>query len=122
MHGLVALFLGVIALVIILLVIGLVALCVLVVTSTMIMALIVSMTIVRLAIVTIILVSLMVIAVLVTAMMRDGQFMAMRGRKMSCFPFLWLLPVLGNILENASRLVSRLTQLKESNHSEQVGR
>jgi hypothetical protein len=36
--------------------------------------------------------------------------------------FLQLLLVLGNLLKNASRLVSRLTLLKEGNHSEQVGR
>ncbi len=36
--------------------------------------------------------------------------------------FLQLLLVLGNLLENDSRLVSRLTLLKEGNHSEQVGR
>jgi hypothetical protein len=46
----------------------------------------------------------------------------MRSRKMSHFPFLWLLLVLGNLLENASRLVSHLTLLKESNHPERVGR
>jgi hypothetical protein len=36
--------------------------------------------------------------------------------------FLWLLLVLGNLLENASRLVGCLTLLKEGNHSERVGR
>jgi hypothetical protein len=36
--------------------------------------------------------------------------------------FLWLLLVLGDLLENASRLVGCLTLLKEGNHSEQVGR
>jgi hypothetical protein len=41
---------------------------------------------------------------------------------MSHFPFLWLLLVLGNLLENASCLVSGLTLLKESNHPERVGR
>ena len=39
---------------------------------------------------------------------------------MSHFLFLRLL-VLGNLLENASRLVGCLTLLKESNHLEQVG-
>jgi hypothetical protein len=41
---------------------------------------------------------------------------------MSCFPFLWLLLVLGVLLENASCLVSCLTLLKKSKHPEQVGR
>jgi hypothetical protein len=36
--------------------------------------------------------------------------------------FLWLLLVLGNLVENASRLVGRLTLLEEGNHSERVGR
>ncbi len=50
MHGLVALFLGVIALAVILLVIGLVAPCVLIVATTTIVASIVLMTMVRLEI------------------------------------------------------------------------
>jgi hypothetical protein len=41
---------------------------------------------------------------------------------MSRFIFLWLLLVLGNLLENASRLVGCLTLLKESNHFVWVGR
>ncbi len=48
--------------------------------------------------------------------------MATCGRNMSCTLFLWLLLVLGNLLKNASRLVSCLTLLKEGNHSEPVGR
>jgi hypothetical protein len=36
--------------------------------------------------------------------------------------FLWLLLVLGNLLENTSRLVSSLTLLEEGNHPERVGR
>jgi hypothetical protein len=36
--------------------------------------------------------------------------------------FLWLFLVLGNLLENPSRLVGCLTLLKEGNHSERVGR
>ncbi len=47
--------------------------------------------------------------------------MATCGRKMSRFPFFWLLLVLGN-LENASCLVGCLMLLKENNHPEQVGR
>jgi hypothetical protein len=41
---------------------------------------------------------------------------------MSRFLFFWLLLVLGNLLENASRLVGCLALLKESNHLERVGR
>jgi hypothetical protein len=122
MHGIIAFFLGVIALAIILLVIVIVALCILVVMSTMIVASILLMMIVRLVIVAITLVTLMVIAVLVTAMMMVAQFTATRGMKMSRFPFLWLLLVLGNLLKNASYLVGHLTLLKESNHPEQVSR
>ncbi len=105
MHGLVALFLGVIALAIILLVIGLVALCVHILASTTILALIVLMMMVRLAIVAITSVALMVIAVHVTTMMTVAQFTATRGRKMIYFPFLWLFLVLGKLLKNASCLV-----------------
>jgi hypothetical protein len=121
-HGPVALFVGVIAIAIILLVIGLVALRVLVVASTMIMASIILMTIVRLSIIAIALVALMLIAVFVTAMLRVAQFTAMRSRKMSHFPLLWLLLVLGNLLKNASHLVDCLTKVKKSNHPERVGR
>jgi hypothetical protein len=122
LHGIVALFLGVIALVIILLVIGFVALCVLVVVSTMIVASILLMRIVRLVIDAIVFVTLMVIAVLVTALMTVAQFTATRGRKMGRFPFLQLLLVLGNLLKNDSYLVGCLTLLKESNHPERVSR
>ncbi len=48
--------------------------------------------------------------------------MATCGRNISCILFLWLLLVLGNLLENASCLVGCLTLLKKGNHSEQVGR
>jgi hypothetical protein len=41
---------------------------------------------------------------------------------MSCFPFLWLLLVLDNLLKSTSCLVCCLTLLKESNHLEWVGR
>ncbi len=46
----------------------------------------------------------------------------MSDRNMSHTLFLWLLLVLGNLLENASCLVGCLTLLKEGNHSERVGR
>ena len=46
----------------------------------------------------------------------------MRSRKMSRFPFLWLLLVLGNLLKNASCLVGHLTLLKKNNHPERVSR
>jgi hypothetical protein len=45
----------------------------------------------------------------------------MCNRKLSRFPFLWLL-VLGNLLKNASRLVGCLTLLEEDNHLERVSR
>ncbi len=48
--------------------------------------------------------------------------MATCGRNMSRTLFLWLLLVLGSLLENASRLVGCLTLLKEGSHSERVGR
>jgi hypothetical protein len=122
MHGLVPLFLGVIALAIIFLVIGLGAFRVLVVTSRAIVVLVVLMMIVRSVIVAIALVALMMVAVVTTAMLTVARFTATCGGKMSCFLFLWLLLILGNLIKNASRLVGRLTLLKEGNHSEQVGR
>jgi hypothetical protein len=122
MHGLIALFLGVVMLAIILLVIELVAPCVLIVASIMIVVLIVLMMMVRPAIIAIMSVASMVIAVLVTVIMPVAQFTAMHSRKMSNFPFLWLLLVLGNLLENASRLDGCLKLLKESNHPERVSR
>ncbi len=44
-----------------------------------------------------------------TAILTVARFMAMHNRKMSHFLFLWLLLVLSNLLENASRLVGCLT-------------
>jgi hypothetical protein len=41
---------------------------------------------------------------------------------MSCFLFLWLLLIFGDLIKNASRLVGCLTLLKEGNHSERVRR
>ncbi len=122
MHGLVTLFLEVIALAIILLVVGLVVPHVLVVTLTTIMALIVSTTIDRLAIVAITLVASMVVTIFVAMVLLVTRFTAMCGRNMSRTLFFWLLPVLGNLLKNASRLVGRLTLLEEGNHSERVSR
>ncbi len=46
----------------------------------------------------------------------------MHSGKLSCFPFLWLLLVIGDLLENASRLVGCLTLLKEGDHLERVCR
>jgi hypothetical protein len=122
MHGLIALFLEVIALAIILLVVGLVVPCLLVIALTMIIASIVSMTIIRLAIVAITLVALMVVVIFVATVLLVAQFMAIHGWNMSRTLFFWLLLVLGDLLENPSRLVDCLTLLKEGNHSEQVGR
>ncbi len=122
MHGLVTLFLEVIAFAIILLVGGLAVPCVLVVASTMIMALTVLMTIIRLATVVITLVALMVMVIFVATVLLAAQFTAACCRNMSRTLFLWLLLVPGNLLKNASCLDSRLTLLKEDNHSEWVGR
>jgi hypothetical protein len=47
--------------------------------------------------------------------------MATCDRKLSRFPFLWLLD-LGNLLENTSRLVGCLTLLEEGNHLERASR
>ncbi len=122
MHGLVTLFLELIALAIILLVVGLAMPCVLVVASTTIMASIVSMTIIRSAIFAIMSVALMVIAIFVATVLLVAQFTATCGKNMSCTLFLWLLFVPGNLLENASRLGGCLTLLKEGNYSKRVGR
>ncbi len=121
MHGLVALFLEVIAPAIILLVVGLVAPHILVVASRAIVALIISMTIIRSLIIVFASVSSMVVAIFTTAMLTVAWFMATYDKKLSCFLFLWLF-VLSNLLENASRLVSCLTLLKEGNHLDLVSR
>ena len=122
MHGLVALFLGVIVLAIILLVVGLCALQVLVVMSRAIMVLIVFMMIVRLAIVAVAFIASMIIMIFMTTMLMVAQFTATRGRKMSHFFLFQLLLVLGNLLKNASCLVGCLTMLEESNKLERVSR
>ncbi len=122
MHGLVTLFLEVIALAIILLVVGLIVLCILVVASTTIMALMVLTTIVRWAIVAITSVTLMVIEIFVAMVLLVAQFTATCCRNMNHTLFLWLLLVLGDLVENASRLVGCLTLLVEGNHSERVSR
>ncbi len=122
MHGLVALFLEVIALAIILLVVGLVVPRVFVFASTMIMALIVLMMIVRSAIVAITLVASMVVAIFVATVLLVARFTATCSRNMSRTLFLWLLLILGNLLKNASPHVGCLTLLKEGNHFERVGR
>jgi hypothetical protein len=121
-HGLVTLFLEVIALAIILLVVGLAVPCILVVTLTTIMVSIVLMMIIRPAIVVITSVTSMVIAIFVVTVLLVAQFMAMCCRNISRTLFLWLLLVPGNLLENASRIAGHLTLLEEGNHSERVGR
>ncbi len=111
-----------IALAINLLVVGLVVPCVLVTALTTIMLLILLLTIIRSAIVAIMLVASMVIAIFVVTVLLVARFMATCCRNMSRNLFLWLLLVLGNLFENASRHVSCLTLLEEGNHSERVGR
>jgi hypothetical protein len=120
-HGFVTLFLEVIALAIILLVVGLVAPHVLVIASRVIVALIILMTIVGLSIIAFASAASVIVAKFATTMLTVAQFMATCNRKLSCFPFLWLL-VLGNLLKNASHLVGCLTLLEEGNHLEQVRR
>ncbi len=85
-----------------------------------IVALIVLMTIVRSAVVTIALVALMIVGILVATMLLVARFMAICGRKVSRFLFLWLLFILGNLLKNASCFVGRLTLLEERNELEWV--
>ncbi len=121
MHGLITPFLEVITLAIILLFVGLVAPHVLIVASRAIVAPIVSMMIVGSLFIAVALVALMIVGIFTTAMLAVALFTATCDRKLSRFPFLWLL-VLGNILENASRLVGCLTLLKEGNHLERVSR
>jgi hypothetical protein len=121
-HGLGALFLEVIALAIILLVVGFVVPHIIVVASTTIMVSIVSMMIIRLAIVVITSVTSMVVVIFVATVLLVAQFMATSGRNMSRTLFIWLLLVLGNLLENASCLVGCLTLLEEGNHSQWVSR
>ncbi len=121
MHGLVALFLEVIVPAIILLVVGLVAPHVLVVALRAIVALIVSMMIVGLSIIVVALVASMEVVKSTTAMLTVARFTATCDRKLSRFPFLWLL-VLGDLLKNASHLVGCLTLLKEDDHLERVSR
>ncbi len=121
MHCLVTLFLEVILLAIILLVVGLVAPHVLVVAVREIVAPIVLMTIVGSSIIVVALVTSVIVVIVMTAMLTIAQFMATCNRKLSCFPFLWLL-VLGNLLENASHRVGCLTLLEEGNHLERVSR
>ncbi len=122
MHGLVAPFLGVIALAIILLVVGLGAFWVLVVTLRAITTPIVLITIAGLSIIAVVLVALMIVAIFPAAMLTVAWFTATCDRKMGCFLFLWLLLIVGNLIKNASRLVSCLTLLEGGNHSERVGR
>ncbi len=121
MPGLVTLFLEVIALAIILLVVGLVAPHVLVVALRAIVAPIVLMMIGGSLITAVTSVASMIVAMVTTAMLTVAQIVATCDRKLSHFPFLWLL-VLGDLLKNASRLVGCLTLLKEGNHLERVSR
>ena len=72
------------------------------------------MMIVGLAIVPVALVALIIVMIFMTMMLTVAQFMATRGRKMSHFLLLWLLLVLGNLLEKASHLVGNLTLLKKA--------
>jgi hypothetical protein len=120
-HDVVTLFLQVIALAIILLIIGLVGPNVLVVASRANVAWIILMTIVGSSIIRVALVASMIVTIFTIVMLTVAQFMAACDRKLSCFPFLWLL-VLGDLLKNASCLISCLALLEEGNHLERVSR
>ncbi len=74
------------------------------------------------AILAIMSVALMVIVIFVATVLLVARSMARCCRNMSHTLFLWLLLVPGDLLKNASRLVGRLTLLKEGNHSGRVGR
>jgi hypothetical protein len=119
-HGLVALFLEVIALAVFLLFVGLVTHTILVITTRMIMALIVLMTIVGLFVVAITLATSMIVAVLVATMLLVAQFMAAHDWKMSRLLLFWLLLVLGNLLKNAGCFISSMTLLKKGDELKQV--
>jgi hypothetical protein len=108
------LFFEVIILAIILLLIELIALIVLVVVTRMILASIVLMTIVVLLVITIMSVALMMVALLVTKLLVARVTAAPIG-KMSCLLLFWLLPVLGDLLKNASRFIGSLTLIKKGN-------
>jgi hypothetical protein len=110
-HGLVALFLEVIALAIILLLIGLAVLRVLILATRTIVVLIILIMIVGSLIV--MWVALMIVEVLVAMMLPVAWFTAAHERKMSHLLLYWLLFVLGDLLKNASCFVSRLTLLKK---------
>jgi hypothetical protein len=111
----------VIVLATILLVLRLVAPHVFVIALRAMVAPIVSMTIVESLIVVVVSDASMVVKIFTTVMLMVAKFMATFNRKLSRFPFLWLL-VLGNLLKNASHLVGCLTLLKEGNHLEQASR
>jgi hypothetical protein len=122
MHGLITLFLEVIALAIMLLFVGLAALQVLVVAARTFVAPIVLLTIVRLAIVAIALVDPMIVTIFVATVLLVARFTATHGKKMSRFLLFWLLLVLCILCKNASHLVGCLALLKESNKLERVSR
>ncbi len=119
MHGLIALFLEVIALAIILLLIGLVALIVPDVATRMIVASIILIRIVGSSVIAITLVALMIVAIL-TTMLPVAQFTAMRIKKMSRLLLFWLLFVLGNLLKNACRFIGSLTLLKNGDEPKRI--
>ncbi len=120
MHGLVALFLEVIALVMILLIVGLVALIVLAIATRMIVALIILMTMIGLLVIAIMSVASMIVTVLVAMMLPVAAFTAAYDGKMSRFLLFWLLLIFGNLLKNASCFVGSLTLLKISNELKRV--
>jgi hypothetical protein len=123
MHVLVALFLEVITLAIILVFVRLAALQVLVITvARTIMALIVLVTMVRLAIIAIASVALMVVSIFCGNNAAGSSIHGYVRQEDELFSSLLAAFVLGDLFENASRLVGCLTMLKESNKLERVSR
>ncbi len=82
------------------------------------MAPIALMVIVGLSMIAVVSVASMIVTIVKTAMLAVAP---MCDRKLSRFPFLWLL-VLCNLLKNASRLIGCLTLLEEGNHLKRVSR
>ncbi len=118
MHGLVTLFLEVIALAIILLLVGIFVLVVLVFVTRIIVTLIVSIATVILLVVRITLVASMVVAVLV-AILPVAQIMDASDRKMSHLLLFWLIFLL-DLVKNAVCFIGSLTLLKKGDEPKWV--
>jgi hypothetical protein len=118
MHGLVAIFLEVIALAIILILIGLFVLVVLVFAMRVIAVSIISLTIVMSSVIMIALVALMVVAIL-AMMLLVAQVTAVCDGKISRPLLSWLFLLL-DLLKNAGCFIGSLTLLEKGNKPTQV--